>query len=1052
MPAPPRYLSPFVRTRTRLSLTLGLVLAALTAALLPWWQPGSTPPAEAGKRPVDAKPASTGPKDEATAMAEAVRTGKKVLVETATTATDMTWALPEGTFRTQAHALPQRAKNAAGHWAPIDNTLKRSAKAGRGLGIAPVNAAVPVRFASGNADGSRANRSYARAPQPGESVLAEAEFAGHTISFTWPGALPEPVLDGPRALYSEVLPGVDLLLVAREEGGFGQVLIVKTAEAAKNPALAKVRYGLRSATATFRNDPEHGRVVATDKAGKEVASLPTPFAWDSRGRDRELPAGTAPRTATGTPAEVLKLSGLSGIEPGATSAQLPVALEGDGTGTATIALDVAGTGLLSKKDVTYPVFVDPTLTPGTAAWALVVKNYPNSNYLNGTNYSGGTTEARVGHENDTNITARSFWRIGFNNNIKTATVTRAVFKVNNTHSWSCSGREFQFYRTGSISSGTTWNAQPSWSAQLKKWSFAHGYSSSCPDEYEAIDVKSTAQSAATGGWSSITFGLRATSETDTYTWRKFAAKSALMEYDYNRPPNEPTDGEINGFDCVVSATGPGQTLGKTNLVLKAKAVDPDNNLKGLRFKFWKKGDAVPAGTLVTNLSSGWASTTIASTTLVDKATYFWAVRAEDSGGLSSSYFPANTADNCAVTIDGSAPPPPSVASTEFKRATSDGATWATVKFGSTGSMTFTSPGAAKFRYGWEGVSYVDVPATNGSYTATGLKPLHAGPNWMHVFALDSVGNVSARTDYATYVPPRDAADGPMDVGGDGVPDLMIIDANGNFFSYPGTPGGELYAGLTGSYSIGADGKPVLAPKTPWWNGTKAALISHYQDVYPGDGSTDLFAVDPDGTFYLYPGDGYGTFNVDQRLKIRLPSNAPAPSTWVQMKAIGDITGDKLPDVAVRAGTAFWVLSGYTGASFQSATLMEGTAWARRDIVNLADINKDGTPDLLWRNLDAGSMYVRHGKPGSVAGSVDLNSLKVAANSLNGDVSYGSSWTEANVSTAIGIPDVNGDGVPDIWARFADTGNIKLYYPSTTNTNPPVKTVLSVNWNGIKSFG
>ncbi|MFI8960839.1 DNRLRE domain-containing protein [Streptomyces sp. NPDC053493] len=1038
-----------MRTRTRLSLTLGLVLAALTAALLPWWQ-HSTPPTVTGSKPVDAKQASTGPKDEAAAMAEARRTRKKVLVDTATTATSQTWALPDGQLRTQTYALPQRAKNAAGHWAPIDNTLKRSAKAPRGLGVAPANAAVPVRFSSGSADASRANRSYARAPQPGETLLAEVRFPGHTIDFSWPGTLPEPVLDGPRALYSEVLPGVDLLLVARDEGGFGQLLIVKTPEAAKNPALAKVGYGLRSATATFHNDPEHSRVQVLDKAGKEVASLPTPFAWDSNGRDAELPAGTPQRTATGSPADVLKLSGLSGIEPGTKAAQLPVALTGEGTGTARIELDVAGTGLLSRKDVKFPLFVDPTMTPGTAAWALVVKNYPTSNYINGTNYSGGTSDARVGHESDTGITARSFWRIGFVQNIQDATVTRATFKVLNNHAWSCSGREFQFYLTGAIGSGTTWNAQPSWSTQLKKWSFAHGYSSSCPDAYEAIDVKSAAQSAANGNWSNITFGLRATTETDSYTWRKFAAKSAVMEYDYNRPPNEPTDGEVNGLDCVVSATG--QTMGKTNLVLKAKATDPDGNLTGLRFKFWKAGDAVPAGTVVP-LSAGWGSTTIPATSLVDKATYYWAVRAEDSGGLSSTYFPPNTTDNCAVTIDGSAPPPPAVSSTEFKRATSDGATWATVKFGSTGSMTFTSAGAAKFRYGWEGASYTDVTATNGSYTLTGLKPAHAGPNWMHVFALDSVGNVSGRTDYATYVPPRDTADGPGDVGGDGVPDLMIIDANGNFFSYPGTPGGELYAGMTGSYTIGTDGKPVLAPKAPWWNGSKAALISHYQDVYPGDGSTDLFAVDPDGTFYLYPGDGYGTFNVDDRLPIRLPSNAPAPSTWSEMKAIGDITGDKLPDVAVTTGTQFWILSGYTGASFQTATLMEGTAWGPRDIVNIADIDLDNTPDLLWRSLDSGTIYIRHGKPGSVAGSVDLNSLKLAANSREGvDTSYGTNWTTTNITAVIGIPDVNGDKIPDMWVRYGADGTIKLYYPSTTNTGAAVKTVLSSNWSTIKSFG
>ncbi|MEV7282937.1 hypothetical protein AB0Q96_39120, partial [Streptomyces sp. NPDC093111] len=119
MTAPP-YLSPFVRTRTRLSLTIGLVLAALTAALLPWWQPDSAP-VTAGGKTTETKRVSTGPKDEVAARAEAVRSGKKVLVDTATTATSLTWALPNGQMRSQMHALPQRAKNAAGNWAPIDN-------------------------------------------------------------------------------------------------------------------------------------------------------------------------------------------------------------------------------------------------------------------------------------------------------------------------------------------------------------------------------------------------------------------------------------------------------------------------------------------------------------------------------------------------------------------------------------------------------------------------------------------------------------------------------------------------------------------------------------------------------------------------------------------------------------------------------------------------------------------------------------------------------------------------------------------------------------------
>ncbi|MFD7636136.1 hypothetical protein ACFV8G_21855, partial [Streptomyces sp. NPDC059873] len=109
------------------------------------------------------------------------------------------------------------------------------------------------------------------------------------------------------------------------------------------------------------------------------------------------------------------------------------------------------------------------------------------------------------------------------------------------------------------------------------------------------------------------------------------------------------------------------------------------------------------------------------------------------------------------------------------------------------------------------------------------------------------------------------------------------------------------------------------------------------------------------------------------------------------------------------------------------------------------------PDLLWRNLDNGNMYVRHGKPGNADG-VDLESLKLAGNSLNGDVSYGTNWTEANISTALGIPDVNNDGIPDIWALSGVDGQMRIYYPSKTNTNAPVKVALAKDWRSMKALG
>ncbi|MGW0945012.1 DNRLRE domain-containing protein [Streptomyces sp. NPDC002623] len=1034
-----------MRTRTRLTLTLGLVLAALTAALLPWWHPDD-PSTPQSRKPAEARQADTGPRDEAAAAAEARRTGKEVAVDTATTATELTWARPDGQLRTRITALPERAKNAAGRWAPIDNRLRRTAD-----GIRPVNPAQPVRFSAGTADADRADRSYARQPLAAaeDTFLAETVLGGHTVSYTWPGPLPEPVLDGPRALYSEVLPGVDLLLVAREEGGFAQLLVVKTREAAQNPALATVSYGLKSPTARFRHDAKASRVLVLDAAGKEAGSIPTPFAWDSAGRDPELPAGSAAHTSVATPADVLKLSGLSGVEPGARQAPAPTRLDGDGTGTARLNLRVAETGLLSDPDVQFPVFVDPPLISAWLAWTVAYKPYPNSSFWNGTNFSSGTSDARVGRENDTNGTARSFWRMNYSSSLKGASITSATFKVLNNHSWSCTKREFQFWLTGSISSGTTWNKQPSWSDEIQRKSFAHGWSSAdCPDEYEAFNVKSAAQTGADKGWSNITFGMRATSESDTQTWRKFNAKSATMEVAYNRKPAVPSSvTSTPGGACNTSTAG--ATVGKTNVVLSAKSTDPDGNLAGLRFRFWKSGAAVPAGTLVTSLSAGKATLTIASSTLVDKGVYYWNVRAEDSGDGRSAYYPAS--GNCTLTVDGSGPPPPTVESDVFLEATDDGATWATVEFGKTGPVTLTSTGAAKIRYAIDGLGWKDAPApVAGVSSVPDLAPKHAGPNTLNAIAYDSAGNPSKTTHYSFYVPPSAVADSPGDTSGDAIADLLAVDASGKLINCPGNEGGELDTCLDAAYSSAGG----LNPPGHWYNATtgKAALITHYGDAYPGDGTTDLFAVTPDGGFHLYPGDGYGSFDVDKRLKVLLPSNAPAPSTWTQIKAVGDITGDKLPDVVLRAGPAFWTLSGYTGGKFQAATQMNADAWARRDIVNVADINDDLTPDLLWRNLDNGNMYVRHGKPGTVSGSVDLESLKLASNSLNGDVAYGTSWTEAGVSTALGIPDVNNDDIPDIWARFGADGQMRIYNPSRTNTNAAVKIVLTLDWRTVKALG
>lgn len=1047
----PRPLRPFVRTRARLTCTALVLVAVLTVALLP---------AQPRQQIRAATPAPTALSPEAAARAEARRTGHEILIDAATTATAQTWALPDGQFRTTVHAVPQRERDASGQWAPIDTGLRKVTAPVQGLGIEPANVPGTVRFASGSpasrpsplpsaGSSSGGTGGAAGTPLPeGHTPLAEVSTNGHTITYTWPGVLPEPVLDGPRALYPDVFQGVDLLLVAREEGGFGQLLIVKDRSAVTGDALQHLAFGLHSSSAVFRyNETTSGISVIDPGSGDEIASVPTPFGWDSAGTSPESPDAQA-RTSVATPADVLKLSGLIGMEPGARQDTLTTRLDGNDTGSALIHLDTTTSDLLTSSNTRFPVFLDPTLYSGVLQWTFVSKKHPNSSFYNGTNYNGGTTEARVGYESDSGVTARSFWRMEYRSAIHDADISSAKFRIRNTHSWSCDAREIQLWRTEAISSSTTWNKQPGWKAVQQKMGFAHGYSSACPNADVEFDALEAAQYGEEKSSSTLTFGMRATNESDTYAWRKFLAAGAELTVKYNHPPAEPTDMETNpGGDCSTAGT----IIAKTDITLSATGKDADGAIKKIHFRFWKSGTTAPTPTAVNPDPNGVATLIIPTDRLTDQSVYYWDALTEDSDGAKSAYGPPGTTSPCKITIDATAPPAPTITSNDFPKATPDGATWSKVEFGSTGKVTFQAAGATTFSYAFEGIGYQSVTATNEKAEVTDLRPRHAGPTYLLVYAFDAVGNRSLRTDYNMYVRPSVAGDGP----GDDIPDFVVINDSGILRTFSGDAGGELYAGLHASYNTKGKFNPdnLLLYNTA---STIPALITKYSDAYPGDGITDLFVRTTDGDFWLYPGDGYGSFNTDHRLRVILPANTPASATWTQIKAVGDVTGDQLPDLFLRTTTGLWALTGYTGGSFQQATLLENTAWGPREIVNVADIDRDGTPDLLWRNLStiasSANVAIRHGKPGPTAGSVDLVSLKYAVNSREGkDTTYASGWTSTAVTNAIGIPDANGDDIPDIWVRDGTTGNILLYYGTTTGVTSP-RTVLSTDWRNYKALG
>ncbi|MFI2215243.1 VCBS repeat-containing protein, partial [Streptomyces sp. NPDC020141] len=330
------------------------------------------------------------------ALERAKRTGEPVEVLSSRTEISETHALPNGNLRQTQHTSPVRVKR-EGTWTPVDTTLAEAA--GR---IAPKAAAGRVTFSAG-----------------GNAPLVVLADQGRTLSLSWPTPLPAPVLDGSTATYRNVLPDVDLAVAASVDG-FSQALIVKTPQAADNPELTAIDFGLKADGLTLKKDPESGAVTALNPAGQPVFSTSTARMWDSSGTEPQTPPPAAQSRKASSPvarsakasAPAEKSAGApvsappSDLTPGANSADVGVQVTGD---KLILTPDQA---LLDSPKTTYPVYIDPRVTGTRQAWTIAYKPHPTSSYWNGTGWGGGTTgEARVGYESSTKGTARSFFRV-----------------------------------------------------------------------------------------------------------------------------------------------------------------------------------------------------------------------------------------------------------------------------------------------------------------------------------------------------------------------------------------------------------------------------------------------------------------------------------------------------------------------------------------------------------------------------------------------------------------------------------------------------------------
>lgn len=997
------------RWRTKGGATGAVALAVLMALGTPQLLSVATA-SEPTPAPKLAAPES-GP--EALAQVEAAETGQPVEVLAQRTEASQVFADPDGTFTQDTYALPQFVRQNQ-KLVPIDTTLKANADGS----LSPKATEVDVRLSGG-----------------GEGPLATVVRDGRSMSWSWPEPLPNPEVDGDTLTFGNVLTDVDLK-VRTSSAGFSSLLVVKTAEAAADPALKQVELGLESDGLAVSAD-DHGNLKAVNPAGEEVFTAPTPLMWDSTAAAPAAPAARSARSApTGPPPPAHE------FEPGYGAQQAAMGLSVE-DGKLTLAPDQA---LLTGKDTTYPVLIDPVVSGSRHSWTIAYKKYPNSSFFNGANWgSSGTTTARVGFENETNALARSFFRMNTANLWSTnKVVSSATFRIKNTWSWSCTDRTVELWQTGAVFASTTWNKQPTWAKKQSSVNQSLGWGSGCPAGNLAFNVTAGARDAIAGKWSILTLGLRASSETDVYAWKKFDANSAVMSTTYNTVPNVP-----NSLDTVPSSGGcdtvaPYTTIGNTDVTLTAKVSDPDGGTVRAQFRLWGTnnlaGGAEIFNQIVSVTSGSVAKVKVPKVTLqthlaAAKGNFGWKVQALDASA-GSAWNPASA--TCRFDFDANRPSnPPTISSQQFPDG-SDGWPANTGRARTAGTFILGNGGindVKSYEYwtDWDPTVRTVTPSTDldgdGRIDAkVVLTPPSAGSQRIYVRSLDAALNRSDRASYLFYADGLAIPDKAGDLNGDNNADLYGVRSNGELWLYPGQGNGYVGTGATASISD-----------------FTGAGITHHGD-WTGDGFEDLIAAIPgDGgkSLHLYPNNGVGwacTARNEQadghsracqydRRELRVAD--PANDHWEnadQILAIGDVDGpldtnndgiidvDGYPDLLVKEGDFLWLYFGSNSLyldTTRAPVLLGSGGWPNYDLVAPGDRNGDGRVDLVARHKTSGELRLYQGRGPSGEGLGDNHTV------------IGSGWTSAHRPLFTAVPDAGSDGKADIFATGSD-GNLHYH--------------------------
>ncbi|MFI9329001.1 ricin-type beta-trefoil lectin domain protein [Kitasatospora sp. NPDC052868] len=809
------------------------------------------------------------------AVARAKSTGAPVVVDAMTGEASKTIANPDGTLTTTDNSQPVRTKR-DNAWTDLDATLRANADGT----VSPAVTSIPVAFSAG-----------------GSGPMATISTTdGKSLSVGAPFALPKPVLDGATATYVNVLPEVDLQLTALPVGGWRDVIVVHTPQAAANPALKNLRFPITGQGLTATSD-DHGRIDVKDDTGAVRFRSPAPLQWDSSGPASTSVAAAPKNTKTSKTAAAAPAAEPQPANGAPSTAESP----GDGAIVAAIGSRVSGGAIELTPDQnalgsgTGPWYLDPTLTAVTSSAegsVEVQENHPGTqNYNKKSNPSTGYCGYRSSDPKlDCNPLGRqrAYFQFKVNPAIHT-TVPGAEYPptlfsstlygdVTGASSPGTPTELGVFWAPSGIGEGTTWSSQPcgtNGNVVMEGCSFVGSQNITGVGPL-SVDVTDIMKQAAAATWPTWTIAIapRANEWEKLYRHALASNPSVVTTYDITPtvwyPRTSPAPGFAKtGATAECSSGGaypwdnPGWVGNNLNLSLTVNSYSPAGQSLFTGYIMWDDNDPnfrIENGSWGGSLNNPGPSLSVGS--LSDGHQYGWLARSTDtiltSPNSNMCFFRVDRTNPRLSISSGDFPPSGTPNDHPAKYAGDLGAFTVNAEDPAPAAGLQAS-GIACVRVssdptpvtGWQ----CGQPGTYGPGEAVTHRPTNWGTNFVYAWAMDNAGNYSQPASYSFYAPWKPGTLLPFgDVDGDQKPDIVTADGKGDLRVIGGTsdpvnskaapaaaaPGSREYGTTWSDFQLSHHG--TLAPGQ-----AVDQIVAHYTKDSPADLKNVLYLIHNDGT-------------------------------------------------------------------------------------------------------------------------------------------------------------------------------------------------------------